>query len=54
MLKELDYCTSTLCICFQLLGDMKKQFAELLHDLGFVPSRDPKDPSVNVNSGKNI
>lgn len=30
---------------------MKRQFAELLHDLGFVANRDPRDKEVNINSG---
>ncbi|VDI08111.1 Hypothetical predicted protein [Mytilus galloprovincialis] len=29
---------------------MKRQFAELLHDLGFVANRDPRDKEVNINS----
>ncbi|CAG2231821.1 DHX36 [Mytilus edulis] len=33
-----------------LLADMKRQFAELLHDLGFVANRDPRDKEVNINS----
>ena len=31
---------------------MKKQFTELLHDIGFVPSNNPKDPAVNFHSGR--
>ncbi|CAG2198955.1 DHX36 [Mytilus edulis] len=34
----------------KLLADMKRQFAELLHDLGFVANRDPRDKEVNINS----
>ena len=34
----------------QLLRNMKRQFAGLLYDTGFVPSSDPKHPAANVNS----
>ena len=30
---------------------MKKQFAGLLCDIGFVGTSDPKQPMANVNSG---
>lgn len=35
----------------QMLQDMKGQFAEHLLAAGFVSSKDPKDPSSNINSG---
>ncbi|XP_059141900.1 ATP-dependent DNA/RNA helicase DHX36-like [Physella acuta] len=35
----------------KMLRDMKKQLAELLYDIGFVGSKDPKHPQANVNSG---
>ncbi|XP_064611599.1 ATP-dependent DNA/RNA helicase DHX36-like [Liolophura sinensis] len=35
----------------RMLGDMKKQFMELLKDLGFVNSRSPKEETSNINSG---
>lgn len=34
----------------KLLSDMKRQFADLLRDIGFVPSNNPKDPAVNIHS----
>lgn len=34
----------------QLLHNMKKQFAGLLYDTGFIPSSYPKEVSANVNS----
>jgi len=34
----------------RMLRDMKKQLAELLYDTGFVSSKNPKDPEVNINS----
>lgn len=37
-----------------MLKDMKKQLAELLYDLGFLASRNPKDGQANVHSGKFI
>ena len=40
--------------CFQLLRDMKRQLAELLHDLGFLGSRSPKDHAANINSGQSL
>jgi len=33
------------------LIDMKRQFTEYLHEMKFLPSRDSKDPAMNVNSG---
>lgn len=36
---------------FQMLHNMKGQFAEHLMHTGFISSRDPKDPKSNVNSG---
>lgn len=36
---------------FQMLHNMKGQFAEHLMHAGFVSSKDPKDPKSNVNSG---
>ncbi|XP_012944942.1 ATP-dependent DNA/RNA helicase DHX36 [Aplysia californica] len=36
----------------RMLRDMKKQLAELLHDTGFVASRNPKDGPANINSDK--
>ena len=36
----------------QMLKDMKKQLAELLHDLNFVASRNPRDPQSNIHSGE--
>ncbi|KAK7094211.1 hypothetical protein V1264_007863 [Littorina saxatilis] len=35
----------------RMLKDMKKQLADLLHDLNFVASKNPKDPQSNINSG---
>jgi len=35
----------------QLLRNMKKQFAGLLYNTGFLSSSDPKHPAANVNSG---
>ena len=35
-----------------MLKDMKKQLAELLHDLNFVASRNPRDNQSNINSGE--
>ncbi|TRZ01981.1 hypothetical protein DNTS_024156 [Danionella cerebrum] len=49
---ERDYCwenflsSSTL----QMIQNMKGQFAEHLLNAGFVNSKDPKDPSSNINS----
>lgn len=34
-----------------MLQNMKGQFAEHLLRAGFVNSKDPKDPSSNINSG---
>ncbi|PVD36953.1 hypothetical protein C0Q70_03946 [Pomacea canaliculata] len=34
----------------RMLKDMKKQLAELLYDLGFLASRNPKDGQANVHS----
>lgn len=36
----------------KMLKDMKRQLAELLHDIGFVSSKNPKDEASNINSGK--
>lgn len=36
----------------KMLHDMKKQFAGLLNDIGFVHSSDPNEPTANVNSGQ--
>ena len=33
---------------------MKRQLAELLHDLGFLGSRSPKDHAANINSGQSL
>lgn len=42
----------TKCVfLFQMLHNMKGQFAEHLMHAGFVSSSDPKDPKSNVNSG---
>ncbi|KAJ3591219.1 hypothetical protein NHX12_009165 [Muraenolepis orangiensis] len=35
----------------QMLHNMKGQFAEHLMRVGFIASKDPKDPKANVNSG---
>ena len=35
-----------------MLHNMKGQFAEHLMRVGFVSSKDPKDPKANVNSGR--
>ena len=35
-----------------MLKDMKKQLAELLHDLNFVASKNPRDPQSNIHSGQ--
>ncbi|GFR82175.1 ATP-dependent RNA helicase DHX36, partial [Elysia marginata] len=35
----------------KMLKDMKRQLAELLHDIGFVGSKHPKDAASNINSG---
>jgi len=43
---------SNVPFAFQMLHNMKGQFAEHLMNTGFVSSRDPKDPASNVNSGK--
>jgi len=37
---------------FQMLHNMKGQFAEHLMRVGFISSKDPKDPKSNVNSGE--
>ncbi|CAL1527826.1 unnamed protein product [Lymnaea stagnalis] len=34
----------------KMLRDMKKQLAELLYDIGFIDSKDPKNLSANKNS----
>ncbi|CAH1775187.1 unnamed protein product [Owenia fusiformis] len=35
----------------KMLSDMKRQFADLLLELGFLSNRNAKHPSVNANSG---
>ena len=37
-----------------MLANMKRQFASLLKETGFVNSTDPKDHSLNINSGVNV
>jgi ATP-dependent RNA helicase DHX36 len=36
----------------EMLSNMKRQFVELLYNIGFVSSTDPKDPLVNANSNE--
>ena len=37
---------------FQLLKDMKKQFASLIYDLGFIKEANPLNREANINSGR--
>ena len=39
-------------LSLKMLHDMKKQFAGLLHDIGFVHSSDPNESTANMNSGQ--
>lgn len=48
---EFNLCLSNLAFIFQMLHNMKGQFAEHLMNAGFVSSKNPKDPNSNVNSG---
>lgn len=36
---------------FQMIDNMKKQFAQLLYDIGFLTNSCPKNPAANIQSG---
>ena len=38
---------------FQMLSDFKKQFADMLSDMKFLVSGNPKHHASNINSGEN-
>ncbi len=46
--KKIRFCLVSL----QMLSDMRRQFADLLHEMKFLQNRDPKASDANVNSGK--
>ena len=52
--QQVNACTLILIVCtcaLQMLFNMKKQFAGLLHDAGFLLSASPSDPQANHNAG---
>ena len=52
--QQVNACTLILIVCMcalQMLFNMKKQFAGLLHDAGFLLSASPSDPQANHNAG---
>lgn len=38
----------------QLLRDMRRQFASLLYQMGFMNSADPENPDANIHSSMRL